>query len=301
MQNNSNENQLIYMWKRNDWRESIFAPQFSIIQALTIDGSTASGAGDNRQDALARCLSETAEILAVGALQRDNENAGTTNRPLNGQDGTASHLNHEQARLNAFYEAHERVAISKWWLGGINAMRVPDEWLGRHGYANWIMEQRASAAIKRVTGLWLLEQQSNIHIVICRSQYANEQDPVLGFGASACAFEAIEKALRENMLMEINLIEVLASRSGYSSQDMSRVEAKVAGYATRCPLILTAVPATLPEQRNTAVTIERFAADTAAKPEFCDITPANCDRPVWRCHLPGHRDFLPGGRGSPFM
>ena len=287
-------------WSRNDWRESLFAPQCVIIQALTKGGATASGVSDNREDALRKCVSETAEKLVLLAMRNAQPNA-ETEPVFDSQDGIASHPVADQARANAFLEAHERATISKWWLGLLAAKKISYDWLTDYGFTNWLAKLRSGANIKRDTAVWLLDSDNDIAVVICKSQYANGQDPILGFGASYCAFKATNKAMLENLLMEINLIEVLAARSGYSDQDMSRVEAKIANYASRCPALLGDELATMPSGRRSIERLNNIVERTSPRAEFDDITRPEFGQPVWKCHLSGQPDFQVGSIWSPFI
>lgn len=295
-----NDELLTNEWVRNDWRESLFAPQCTIIQALTKGGATASGVSDDRKDALSKCLSETAEKSVLSAMEDEQADA-ETEYAFDSQDGIASHPDSSYARANAFLEAHERAAVSEWWLGLRAAKEVSEDWLRVHGFHNWLAKLRLGANIRRDTAVWLLDSSNDIAVIICKSQYTNSQDPILGFGASHCAFKAITKAVLENLLMEINLIEVLAARSGYSAQDKSRVEAKIANYANRVPALLGRAPAAMPNHRRSIDGLYNIIEETLPKAEFDDLTRPEFGQPVWKCHLLDQRDFNTSSIWSPFI
>jgi hypothetical protein len=298
MHETGHEKQLISYWEQDcwDWRESIFAPHICIIEAVTVVGKTASGLGDTRDDALQRCLSETAEIMARRALSSE-----PSKRVSVGQTGIAAHVDPEYAQLNALYEAHERVAIWQWWLGQGSARKIPDGWLLLHGFTGWLDQKRATAEIKRVTALWSLTTTSDIHTVVCKSEYPNGQDPILGFGSSACVFDAARKALRETLLMELNLMEVLAVRSGYSTRDVSTIEAKIKNYALRCPAILPQEEVSLRKQALGNMRLKEVVSKAVCSPKFRNITPPDQYRVVWQCCIEGTLQLHANGPAAPFM
>lgn len=298
MMQTAQEKQLISYWKQDcwDWRESLFAPNICIIEAVTVVGKTASGLGDTRDDAVQRCLSETAEIMARRGVSAEPSGGVSA-----GQTGIAAHVDPEFAQLNALFEAHERVAIWQWWLGQGGARRMPEDWLELHGFTGWLDQKRATAKIKRATALWSLETKSDIHTVVCKSEYPNGQDPILGFGSSICVFDATRKALRETLLMELNLMEVLAVRSGHSARDVSAIEAKIKNYALRCPGILSQNIASLPEQALREKRLDEVLSGTVCAPEFRNITPPDQHRVVWQCSIEGTSHLHAKGPAAPFM
>ena len=300
--NDSHETQLISKWDRQDWRASIFAPGVSIIQAITTSGRTASGLGYTREEALARCLSETADRLAVSDLQgqdaRQNSDPTQEFDPL---DGVSAHPDPALAHRHAYYETLERSVISRWWEGALEAHSIPDAWVQSLGLSTRIEQSRAMASVKRSTRFWRVDTDAPVHVVICMSCYPTGQDPILGFGASDRLGDAIDKAFRENLLMEINLMEVLATRSGHSRLDMSRVEAKIAMYVARCP-------ERLPERDAPKSVMEDKApgpVDAVQHPpegfRFVEIGPEWMARDVWLCRWENGETFQPKGAGSPFI
>lgn len=295
------DGQIYAAWTRRDWRESIFSPRIPILQALTKSGATASGLGASRRDALDKCLSETAEILAVAQFRQSASDTGAQESGFDPMDGLSAHPDPALARLLALYEAHERIAVSEWWLGLSNAEKVPETWLHERGISDWVAELRQSAAIKRITNFWRLTRCEEIEVVICISNYRNGQDPIPGFGASVSIKDAIRKAFRENLLMELNLAEVLAARSGYSEVDMSRVETKIINYTARRASILPNREIEPPVERNGESDIDRLVDEMDEDPIFIDIAPPWMERSVWRCRIPKQKDFQPRGRGSPFF
>lgn len=304
--NDSHETQLISKWDRQDWRASIFAPGVSIIQAITSSGRTASGLGYTREEALARCLSETAERLAVSEMPGDmrGRDTGPDAEPALGfdpLDGVSAHPDPAIAHRHAFHETLERSVISRWWDGALEAQGIPDDWVQRLGLTTRIEQSRAMASVKRSTRFWRVDTDAPVHVVICMSGYPTGQDPVLGFGASDDLGDAMDKAFRENLLMEVNLMEVLATRSGHSRLDMSRVEAKIAMYVARCPERLPerAAPETVLRDKPPE------PVDTVQRPprgfHFAKIGPAWMARDVWLCRWENGETFQPKEAGSPFI
>lgn len=222
-------------WAERHWIESIFAPQAQILQAITRSGRIASGFGDRREEALNRCLGETVEALA--SIHNKKEMF----------DGIAAWLGAERAKRGAFFEAVERVEITRWWTGDRTAQKVSPDWLSLHGFADWIARMRRCSYSKRETAVWRLVTDFEVEVMICKTSSPTGQDPILGFGTAYCALEAVAHALREAMLMEVNLIEILAVRGGFSSTDTSPVEERIADYARRCPDLLASQHAKMPD------------------------------------------------------
>lgn len=291
---------LIWEWVRQDWRESIFAPGLSILQAQLSSGATASGLDPTREGALKRCLSETAEIRVLEQMRE----TGVEEEVRRPQDGIAAHTDPQAAKILAFYEARERLDVSQWWRGGALAKAVPEAWMAAHGFAQKLDLWRDGAGMKRETSVWLIDNKSDVFVAVSRSHSVAHQDPILGFGASACAFEAIEKALRETMLMELNLMEVMAARSGRIDLDVSRIEAKIASYLARCPVLVMSEYAKMPSKRRVVTQVEDVTSGREL-PKFEDFTarlaPENRKRSVWGCHLVGERQFETKGAGTAFM
>ncbi|OIQ35805.1 MAG: hypothetical protein BM559_01455 [Roseobacter sp. MedPE-SWchi] len=284
-------NQLLAHWTRHDWREVLTAPNLCVLQALTTGRATASGAGDTREDALECCLGETAEIAAHAALR-----AADLPPIATGQTGMAAHSDAEMAQQLALFEAHERAAIWAWWLGQTSALPVAPEWLEGQGIDAWLSRVRQGAALRRQTGVWLLDYPGSITVAIGRAQSVGGQDPILGFGADTDPERAIRKALREMLLMELNLGEVLAARSGHSDQDTSAIENKIATYARRCPALLRDEGGIEPQ-----ASLSNPEAESIEGMTFRDVTPPGQLRRVWCCSLPDSSACRLEGQGSPFM
>ncbi|MBM1691604.1 YcaO-like family protein [Sulfitobacter geojensis] len=293
MKNDADLGFLISAWDRSDRRKSLFAPGVDIFQALTTSGATASGLGDTRNASTSRCISETAEILAKEAAQLTG--AAFTNF------GFAAHSDTASAKHAAHLEAHERVQIWQWWQGQRHAKRIPAEWLQTHGFDTWLSTHRATASIKRQTGLWLLTPASGVLTVICKSKSQMDEDIILGFGAATCVFEAVSKALRENLLMELNLVEVMATRGGFTKGDTSWIERKIAQYAARCPAILRQEEASMPATPKKSFETQLAALETTPTSTLQELPMPCPSRSVWKCTLTETRQLPPSGPSSPFM
>lgn len=262
---------LISAWQRYDWRESFFAPNMTILQAIVRGGKTASGIGRSRQSALMRCLGETAEILALNAAVDLDWN------PL--RDGIAAHLSDESAQRAAMLEAFERFAVLEWWRGGRAAMPVSYQWLLESGIHEVLNHLRSGAALRRKTGFWQVDTDpSQPLVMICQSTSAEGQDPLLGFGCDTNPHAAATKALRELLLMEMNLMEVMALRGTDQSAPLPGLQGKMATFARRCPSLLPAGPDVTPEQPDGS---DRLAIGIDM--ELLDLTPDGGPMRVWRC------------------
>lgn len=310
--NDSHSTRLMSRWDRQDWRVSIFAPGVAILQAMTDIGRTASGLGYTREDALGRCLSETAEHLALSDLRQrgaaDGPGQGGPGRGGPGQggdfrpgDGLSAHPDPQTARRHAFHEAHERSLISRWWDGDLEADYIPQDAVQSLGLQSRIDQSRATASVKRVTRFWRVAADAPVHVVICMSCYATGQDPILGFGTAGGLAAATDKALRENLLMEINLMEVLAARGGHSRLDMSRIEAKIAHYVARCPDRLPDrdIPASAlsdPQDGD-----EAMADGLPPGFHLSEISPGWMGREVWMCRWDRQNASCPKDMASAFM
>ncbi|RQP04760.1 YcaO-like family protein [Paracoccus sp. MA] len=218
-------------WQRHDWRESFFAPGLVILQALTADGRTASGAGQSRDEAFDRCIGETAEILALAAFRA----GGGGFEPW--RDGLAAHPDAGQARLAAMDEACERRAVADWWLGRRPALPVAADWIRLAGLAGRLDRARGGAALRRRTDWWQIQTPRGPCAMICRSMSLEGQDPVLGYGVHRDPALAADKALRELLLMELNLMELLAARSLGGADALQPVRNRIRGYARRAALL----------------------------------------------------------------
>lgn len=232
--------QLTESWQRHDWRESFFAPGLVILQALTHDGQTASGAGLTRDEAFDRCLGETAEIVAL----TDHRRHGGRFDPW--RDGLAAHPDPEQACAAARTESCERAAVAEWWLGRQPAAPVSETWIAQAGLASRLEAMRRGAALRRRTDWWQIHSACEPCVMVCRSVSTEGQDPILGFGCDDDPVIAAEKALRELLLMELNLMELLAARATGAQAGLAEVCDRIRGYALHAPRLFPAAAANLP-------------------------------------------------------
>ena len=289
--NTKEASQLISAWTRHDWREVLTAPKLCVLQALVKGGATASGAGDTREEALECCLGETAEIQAHITLREAGQPPIST-----GQSGVAAHPDPIVAQRLAIFEAHERAAVWAWWLGQIGARPVSSDWLSRMGVGEWLDNLRQGAVQRRQTGVWLLNYPSEVSVAVSRAQGGTGQDPILGFGADTDPERAVRKALRETLLMELNLGEVLAARSGHSDHDTRAIEDKIAAYTHRCPALLRSEGEIVPTapQQDLATTLTEGVT-------LRDLTPVGQLRSVWCCTVKDIEETGLQGQDSPFM
>ncbi|MTH34602.1 hypothetical protein GL279_08315 [Paracoccus limosus] len=275
-------------WRSFDWRENFLAPGLVILQALTPDGQTASGAGLNRDEAWHRCLGETAEILAL----RAHRDAGRAFDPT--RDGIAAHVDTRAACDAALFEAHERRAIAGWWLGWLQADPVAPDWLHEAGILGSLDLARRGAALKRRTDWWLVRLADGPCTMICRSASIEGQEPVLGYGAHPDPAEAARKAMRELLLMELNLIELLAARSHGLGPALEPVGRRIRDYALRGSSLFAEGPAVTPRPAA------RLGADwLAPAPRMQELATAPIS--VWLCQpdLPAPR--FTAETGSPYL
>lgn|GEM_PF-7002824 len=276
---------LALTWQQFDWRESLFAPGLVILQALTATGRTASGAGFTRGEAYARCLGETAECLAL--------DTGSAARFLPQRDGIAAHPEAAVAQRHAMLEAVERHVISQWWLGQIEARPVSAAWLAAQKLAAEASALRKGAAQKRKTQWWQVAVASGPSVMICRGTSRSGQDPILGYGCDWDARRAAAKALREMLLMELNLMELVAARSGDAGTPSVHVQQRLAAFAQHGASILP---------NDHPVTPEAAPDTGSATPLDChDVTPADCALPVWLCRPDWPAPTFPAPMGAPFL
>lgn len=270
-------NDLLSYWRRYDWRESFFAPNFRILQALTVSGKTASGAGHTRESAFQRCLGETAELHALARLATNS--AG----PDTGRIGLAAHPDPEWAHRGAILEAFERFAAIRWWQGHMPALPLDSPWLEQEMLIRRMERARLGAALKRRTGWWrIATPPDSPHVIICRSMSAEGQDILLGFGADPCPAIAARKALRELLLMEMNLMELLAARSVGQEDQLRPLSARIASYTRICPLLLAERGAITPTAEP-PLSFERAGEWFGATLRSGDITPPDGPISVWMC------------------
>lgn len=271
-------------WARFDFRESFFAPGMAILQALTASGKTASGTGDTREQALERCLSETAEVSALDAFRQHAESVPAF-------DGIAAHRDANTAMQTAVWEAHERAAVMAWWRAEREARRVSQTWMEQSGLLAWLNTMRSGATSSRVTRLWALDGWGPVEVTIGLSTTDTGQDPILGFGAADTLEKAGAKALRETLEMELNLVEIMAVRGGHLDFDVRWIEEKIAFYATVCRSRLQ------PEGDDGPIGARELRRDDSAS--FIDLTQPG-QRPVWACVLDGGPVLRPR-ETTPFM
>ncbi|UXU76552.1 YcaO-like family protein [Paracoccus sp. SMMA_5] len=283
---------LIATWLRHDWRESFFAPGLSILQALTRDGRTASGAGMDREEALNRCLGETAEILALNMLSRDR--SGGQSRPFDPRcDGLAAHPDPHIARQAALNEACERFAVAKWWLGHSRVHAMPPLWLDSCGLTAELQQMRDGAALRRRTDWWQIDMHQGPITMICRSMSVEGQDPLLGFGTHADPVAAAGKALRELLLMELNLMELLAARSTGGVPALRPVNDRIRDYTRRLPMLLRSSMPDPPGRES----VNTFPP----RPECREITGAGAPLSVWLCQPDVAPPPFTAETGSPYF
>lgn len=262
----------IYMaqWRQRYWIRSIFAPGAQILQATTRSNFTASGIGNTRQEALNRCLGETVE--GVASLR------GSPSEGPRDHDGIAAGRSSDDTRMRAYFEALERIEVSHWWAGNRQALQVPSEWLEQHGFMSWVGRMRSFASARRRTDVWCLTSDTERHVTICKTSSPTGQDPILGFGASHSVFDAVLHAIREAILMEVNLIAIFATRGGYAQGDVSPIEEKIAQYRHCAPELLASQKAVLPNKAPSTLA-EPPASAHFSKSELRD---GWC---VWTCRL----------------
>ncbi|WP_299841156.1 YcaO-like family protein [uncultured Paracoccus sp.] len=291
----SKTSDLAKTWQRFDWRESFFAPNAVILQALTT-GGTASGVGRGREAAYQRCLGETAEIQALSALPAALR-AGFD--PL--RDGLAAHVEPETARRSARLEAFERRAVARWWLEEVPARPLDDSWLASTGLPGMVTIARLGAALKRRTGWWQIETRPDQPaVMVCRSISPEGQDPVIGYGCATDPVEAAQKALRELFLMEMNLMELLAARRldlGHPHPAQERI----ATYARRSPALLPSLPPVTPAATDTAATGSTSECWLGTALTERDITPPDGPIAVWLCQPDLPVPIFNDRTGVPFM
>ncbi|UFS66668.1 YcaO-like family protein [Paracoccus denitrificans] len=278
-------------WQRHDWRESFFAPGFVILQALTRDGRTASGAGRNRDEAFDRCIGETAEIVALAAFRA----GGGAFEPW--RDGLAAHPHPGPARDAAMDEACERRAVADWWLGRRPAVPVAAEWVRQAGLAAQLDRARDGAALRRRTDWWQIGAAGDPRIMICRSMSPEGQDPVLGYGAHRDPVRAAGKALRELLLMELNLMELLAARSFGREGALQAVRNRIRGYARRAALLFPEAVAIHPAPPGDA-----DAGGCFDTPPAChEISPPEGPLSVWICRPDAAAPPFTDETGLPYL
>lgn len=255
-------------WTRWDWRESLFAPGLAILQALTVWGGTASGAGQGREAAYARALSETAELQALDA-------AGGAARAgfLAARDGLAAHPDPEAAAAAALCEAVERQAVMRWWHGAAAARPLPADWLAARGLRARLAALRAGAAQARSTRWWQIETGPAPAVMVCLTASRGGQQPVAGYGCHPDPARAAAKALREALLMELNLMELMAARSTGAGARVAPLRARLAGLALRAPALLPETAAGPPPAAGSPPAMPDLEAWFGARLDLIDLAP----------------------------
>ncbi|WP_323717797.1 YcaO-like family protein [Paracoccus aminovorans] len=276
-------------WQRHDWRESFFAPGLVILQALTQDGRTASGAGATRDEAFGRCLGETAEILALARHRR----GGGGFDPW--RDGIAAHPDPVLACAAARNEACERAAVADWWLGHEPAAPVSAAWIAQAGIAAGLDAMRQGAALRRRTDWWQIRSGCEPCVMVCRSVSLEGQDPILGFGCHEDPVVAAEKALRELLLMEMNLMELLAARGTGDESGLQEVRARIRGYALHAPRLFPDAAEELPAAPCALV------RDFQPQPECREISECGDEFSVWLCQPGTPSPLFTKATGLPYL
>ncbi len=276
-------------WSRYDWRENFLAPGLSILQALTAEGRTASGAGMTRDEAFQRCLGETAEIVALARFRAADGRFEPT------RDGIAAHVDADATREAAACEAFERYAVARWWLGQSAARPVLGQWLVQAGLARTLAQARQGGALKRRTDWWQIGMAQGPCVMICRSMSHARQDPVLGYGVHRDPARAAEKALRENLLMELNLMELLAARSRGEETALHGVRDRIRSYALRAPNLFPDAPDVIPFDNATATDCDWFGT----APRLSAIATGAVS--VWLCQPDLPVPEFTAETGSPYL
>lgn len=267
------------------------------MQALTAGGKTASGAGATRDGAFARCLGETAEILALAALPPEAQPADTS------RIGIAAHEDADRAREAACLEAFERYAVHAWWNGDIAAHAIPQAWLESSGLNAALSAARGGAAVRRRTSwLWLEVGDGHPPVMICRSTSLAGQDAILGYAAARCPVRAARKALRENILMELNLMETMAARSLGQSQASRPLEAKVRHLTSRSARLMPAGESEpLSPKLEGDIAIPEMQKWLTGEVELRDISLPENGLHVWMCQPVAAPMNVESGDGLPYL
>ncbi|SLN62291.1 YcaO-like family protein [Pseudooctadecabacter jejudonensis] len=276
------------VWRSPIWPDSIYAPSLAILQSQTLSGRTASGADATRDIAFEKCLSETAEILALEDVLPEFD-------PIT--DGLAAHPDVTLAQHNAMLEALQRKAVLSWWRGNGLAKKIPANWLDDHQITSFVKKARTGATAFRDTQFWHLTSPLPCHCVVACSANRMGQDMILGFGTATQAQAAARLAATEVMLMELNLYTVMAARGGRDTSDQDRIEAKIREYAARRGALLPSIPAD-PADLNTS---HGALSSTMPPHTLTDLTADPASRPVWLCKIDGMPSSKVAPPDHPFM
>lgn len=198
-------------WRRFDRRQQVYAPGFSVFQALTLDGQSASGGAETSNGAAQRLLGETAEIAFLADRQTLKFDALC--------DGIAADPDTNTARLRALLEAFERKRVLQWWNGDINACPVCPLWLNETGVTGWLNSLRQGGVAIRTSSVWRLPTIAGESVMIAISRNESQQEPVVGYGTAPDPAEATCKALREMLLMEMRIVDLHAIRDGAAAPE----------------------------------------------------------------------------------
>ena len=194
-------------YQRKDWRHLPYSPGLKCLQALSLSGKTASGAGFTRSDAYLRCMGELAEIAALEAHPPPD---CLVRSPVPSWQGIAADEDATVARGRALCEALERAATDLWWQGRCPAVEIDM----KHGDGGLLAQDlyslRGPAGVERETVLFALPHFPMLHVSLAISSSKSDSRIVFGFGAQACAYASARSALLEMAMMELNLTDILS-------------------------------------------------------------------------------------------
>ncbi len=195
-------------------------------------GDMAWGKGPTDADALASCLGEAAEMLALLAHPGDEVFCGIDPRggpdrsfpaaqvviadPRRdrgaGSEGVAAGRNRSDAVQAAVLERLERAAVARWWAGAVAPVALTPDWMEKQGLAALLAGARAGSSVPRVTRLLLLDGPAPVATVAALSEDPAGGRPVLGYAAALCPVRAAGAALSELFQMEMGVSIALAAR-----------------------------------------------------------------------------------------
>ena len=127
------------------------------------------------------------------------------------------------------------------------------------------------------------------------------QDIILGYGCDFVLERAANKALREVLLMDMNLMELFAARTTGGDDGLLPLRNRIASYTRRCPALLphTGVQPSAP--RANALGLDGFQGWFAGPVACHDITPVDGPLAVWLCQPQTAAPEFAGDAGSPFL
>ena len=184
------------------WRLLPFAPKLKCYQAMSASGRTATGAGRNRVAALIRCKGELAEIDALEAHSEHHLVKAMTGAHW---IGLAAGSNKVEAKERAICEAIERCATDLWWQGRFQACDMVAKGACGTGLTTAIEHLGRNVNGARAVRLYTLPPIGGTQVVIAISREAQGGNPILGYGAHHKLIDALEHALVEMAVMELNL------------------------------------------------------------------------------------------------